>query len=118
MGSALLAPAAQAGWTRPFVLVKPGTVDFLPTILELMGGKTPASVEGASLTPFFTSKDAATAVSYAETLYPKINMGWVELRAIRTNRWKYIRAPRPELYDLSDDAGETKNVLARRARRC
>jgi choline-sulfatase len=88
------------------------TVDFLPTILELMGGKTPASVEGASLTPFFGSKDAAaTAVSYSETLYPKINMGWVELRAIRTNRWKYIRAPRPELYDLSDDAGETKNVI-------
>jgi choline-sulfatase len=88
------------------------TVDFLPTILELMGGKTPASVEGASLTPFFGSKDAAaTAVSYAETLYPKINMGWVELRAIRTNRWKYIRAPRPELYDLSEDAGETKNVI-------
>ncbi len=87
------------------------TVDFLPTILDLMGGKIPAAVEGASLTPFFQSKDAATAVSYAETLYPKINMGWVELRAIRTNRWKYIRAPRPELYDLSDDPGETKNVI-------
>jgi choline-sulfatase len=90
------------------------TVDFLPTILELMGGKTPAAVEGASLTPFFASasKDAAaTAVSYGETLYPKINMGWVELRAIRTNRWKYIRAPRPELYDLSDDPSETKNVI-------
>jgi len=88
------------------------TVDFLPTILELMGGKTPAVVEGASLTPFFGSKDAsAAAVSYAETLYPKINMGWAELRAIRTNRWKYIRAPRPELYDLSDDPGETKNVI-------
>jgi choline-sulfatase len=87
------------------------TVDFLPTILDLMGSKTPAPVEGASLTPFFASKDAATAVSYAETLYPKINMGWVELRAIRTNRWKYIRAPRPELYDLSNDAGETNNVI-------
>jgi arylsulfatase A-like enzyme/Flp pilus assembly protein TadD len=91
------------------------TVDFLPTILELMGGKTPAPVQGVSLTPFFTSQDAATAVSYAETLYPKINMGWAELRAIRTNRWKYIRAPRPELYDLSDDAGETKNVIQNHA---
>ena len=87
------------------------TVDFLPTILELMGGTPPAAVQGTSLTPFFRSKDAATGVSYAETLYPKINMGWVELRAIRTNRWKYIRAPRPELYDLLDDAGETRNVI-------
>ena len=87
------------------------TVDFVPTILDLMGGKASASVQGVSLAPLFQSKDADTAVSYAETLYPKINMGWTELRAIRTNRWKYIRAPRPELYDLSTDAGETKNVI-------
>jgi arylsulfatase A-like enzyme/Flp pilus assembly protein TadD len=87
------------------------TIDFLPTILELMGGKAPVTVQGASLMPFFTGKDAGTAVSYAETLYPKINMGWAELRAIRTNRWKYIRAPKPELYDLSQDAAEHNNVI-------
>src|ERR1022692_5309326 len=39
-------------------------------------------------------------------------MGWAELRGIRTNQWKYIRAPRPELYDLTRDPGETNNVLA------
>src|SRR5690349_11321347 len=76
-----------------------------------MGGKAPATAEGASLTPFFIGKDAPTAISYAETLYPKINMGWAELRAIRTNRWKYIRAPKPELYDLSQDAAEHNNVI-------
>lgn len=87
------------------------TIDFLPTILELMGAKTPAAVQGASLTPSFTAKEVPTAVSYAETLYPKINMNWAELRAIRTNRWKYIRAPKPELYDLSQDAAEANNVI-------
>ena len=87
------------------------TIDFLPTILELMGAKAPAAVQGASLTPSFTAKEVPTAVSYAETLYPKINMNWAELRAIRTNRWKYIRAPKPELYDLSQDAAETSNVI-------
>jgi arylsulfatase A-like enzyme/Flp pilus assembly protein TadD len=87
------------------------TIDFLPTVLDLMGGRAPASVQGVSLTPYFQGKDAATAVSYAETLYPKINMGWAELRAIRTNHWKYIRAPKPELYDLSQDAAETRNVI-------
>jgi len=86
------------------------TIDFLPTILALMGGRPPAAVQGVSLTPSFAGKDSAT-LSYAETLYPKINMGWAELRAIRTNRWKYIRAPKPELYDLSQDPGETHNVI-------
>ena len=87
------------------------TIDFLPTVLELMGGKAPASVQGASLLPSFTGSDTPAAVSYAETLYPKINMGWAELRAIRTNHWKYVRAPKPELYDLSLDPAETTNVI-------
>ncbi len=87
-------------------------IDFLPTVMELLGGKPPAAVQGASLTPYFARKKAGTGVSYAETLYPKINMGWAELRAIRTDRWKYIRAPKPELYDLQQDPGETTNVIA------
>jgi arylsulfatase A-like enzyme/tetratricopeptide (TPR) repeat protein len=88
------------------------TIDLLPTIVELLGGRTAASVEGSSLIPLFTGKDSNTEISYAETLFPKITMGWAELRGIRTNRWKYIRAPKPELYDLSQDPGETRNVLA------
>ena len=88
------------------------TVDFLPTILELLGSPAPVGVEGASLTPLFHGKDANTDISYAETLFPKINLGWAELRAVRTNQWKYIRAPKPELYDLSRDPMESKNVLA------
>ncbi len=87
------------------------TIDFLPTILGLLGGGAPAGVEGSSLIPLFRGKDAGTAISYAETLFPKINLGWAELRAIRTNQWKYIRAPKPELYDLSHDPQEAKNVL-------
>lgn len=87
------------------------SVDLLPTVLELLGAKAPASIQGASLLPSFTGGETPTAVSYAETLYPKINMGWAELRAIRTNRWKYVRAPKPELYDLSSDPAETSNVI-------
>ena len=33
------------------------TIDFLPTMLDLMGGKPPATVEGVSLTPYFAGKD-------------------------------------------------------------
>src|SRR5262249_44516545 len=54
---------------------------------------------------------APASDAYLETLYPKINLGWAELRSIRTNRWKYIRAPKPELYDLQQDPAETANVI-------
>jgi arylsulfatase A-like enzyme/Tfp pilus assembly protein PilF len=89
------------------------SIDFLPTLLELMGGKAPDQVQGASLAPAFTGKLIATGTSYAETLYPKMNMGWAELRAIHTDDWEYVRAPQPELYDLTRDPGETTNVIER-----
>src|ERR1017187_6696692 len=60
-------------------------IDFLPTILALMGGQAPAAVQGVNLAPYFAGKESLATVSYAETLYPKINMGWAELRALRTN---------------------------------
>ncbi len=107
----------------PFLMAGPGipagmrvkqqarSIDFLPTLLKLMGGRAPGYVQGVSLTPAFSGGSVETDIAYAETLYPKMNMNWSELRAIRTNRWKYIRAPRPELYDLAADPGETSNVI-------
>jgi choline-sulfatase len=87
-------------------------VDFLPTVLELVGGPAPRDVQGTTLTPALAGKDVAAAgYSYAETLYPKINHGWAELRGMRTSRWMYIRAPKPELYDLAQDPAETANVI-------
>ena len=91
------------------------TIDFLPTLLEVLGGRAPGYVQGVSLVPTFSGKTVATDISYAETLYPKMNMNWSELRAIRTVRWKYIRAPHPELYDLSSDPGELSNVIQEHA---
>ena len=88
------------------------TIDLLPTILDLLGGKAPAEVQGVSLKPSFNSTADPAPVSYVESMYPRLNMGWAELRGIRTNRWKYVRAPKPELYDLAVDPGESNNVIA------
>jgi arylsulfatase A-like enzyme/Flp pilus assembly protein TadD len=109
----------------PFLLSGPGvpagarvtqqvrTIDLLPTLLELLGGLPPAGVQGVSLVPALEGSEVATEPSYHETLFPKMNMGWAELRALRTSRWKYIQAPRPELYDLAADPKETTNVIER-----
>ena len=49
---------------------------------------------------------------YSETFAPLLDFGWSPLRAIRLGQWKYIAAPKPELYDLSSDPGENNNVIA------
>ena len=87
------------------------TIDILPTVLDLMGGAGPAECQGRSVTPLFSGKPVPAQSSYGETIYPKMNMHWAELRAVRTDRWKYIRAPKPELYDLEHDPAETKNII-------
>ncbi|MCW5980764.1 MAG: sulfatase-like hydrolase/transferase [Bryobacteraceae bacterium] len=91
------------------------TIDLLPTLMDLMGGTAPADVQGTSLTPAFSGKEVPTTYAYAETLFPKMNMGWSELRAVRTTKWKYIQAPKPELYDLEQDPHERNNVIATNA---
>lgn len=49
---------------------------------------------------------------YAETLLPSLQFGWSSLRSIRDGRYKYIEAPRPELYDLQSDPGEKENLYS------
>ncbi len=48
---------------------------------------------------------------YAETFVPRLHYGWSELRSL--TRWphKLVSAPKPELYDLSKDPGETGNRI-------
>jgi arylsulfatase A-like enzyme/Flp pilus assembly protein TadD len=87
------------------------TIDVLPTVLELLGVKAPGGLQGRSLLAGMGGK-GTPSWSYEETLYPKINMGWAELRGVRSDKWKYIRAPRPELYDLVRDPNETSNVAS------
>ena len=87
------------------------TIDLLPTILDLLGDKTSSAVQGASLVPAFTGKPVATEYSYEETMYPKFIMHWASLRGIHTSEWMYVRAPKPELYDLKTDPAELHNVI-------
>ena len=79
-------------------------VDLGATLLSLAGA--PASLPGASL---LGAADAARPL-YAETLAPRFDFGWSELRAIRAGRHKFIRAPRSELYDVEADPGEMRNL--------
>jgi choline-sulfatase len=91
------------------------SVDLMPTVLELLG--VPAvPTSGASRAGVLAHGGRIPDnESYAESLYGEIHFGWARLRALRSPEWKYIEAPRPELYRLPEDPGETRNVLASRA---
>jgi tetratricopeptide (TPR) repeat protein len=46
-----------------------------------------------------------------ETFYPRENFGWSELVGQVSGRWKFIQAPRPEVYDLEKDPEERQNLF-------
>ncbi len=48
--------------------------------------------------------------SYSETFYPFSSFGWSPLHSIETAGFHFIEAPKPELYDLKNDPGETRNL--------
>ena len=62
-----------------------------------------------------TADAPGVPVSLAESWYPRLHFGWSELRSARVGEWKYIAAPKPELYDLRGDRGERKNLVHDRA---
>ena len=86
-------------------------VDTTPTVLEMLGLPALAGVTGQSLSAAITRGEPATPrTTYAESLTPLIHYQWSDLRVLRDGPWKYILAPRPELYDLAADPGETRDL--------
>ncbi len=87
------------------------TTDIMPTILGLLGIAAPAGLDGDSLEPLINGSEAAARTVIGETNYP-LRFGWAPLRSIRKEGFKFIEAPKPELYDLHGDPGESNNRYA------
>jgi choline-sulfatase len=84
------------------------TTDILPTVLDLLDIAAPAALAKRSLRGDFAEAKENDRVVFGETDYP-LRFGWAPLRAIRSGGFKFIEAPRPELYDVGKDPGELKN---------
>ena len=93
----------------PSVVSTPVTLaDVAPTILEL-AGQAALDGDGVDLTGAMRGDPLRARELYAESFAPFLDFGWSPLRALRTGPWKFIEAPRRELYQMTDDPGETRN---------
>lgn len=98
-------------------LVQP--VDLMPTILDAMGVKRPTG-DGVSLKPFLAgesvrTRDAAFTGSHVGATHPLRPGGHLR---VSTQKWALVFPPeiagereRPMLFDLTNDPGETRNVI-------
>lgn len=88
-------------------------IDLTPTLLDLAGIPPLAGAQGQSLLPLARGGRQGPASAYSETYFPLFFMNWAPLRAIQDDRWKFIDAPAPELYDLATDPHERSNLATR-----
>ena len=107
----------------PFLLHVPGLsrsshvkgvvrhIDLVPTILDLMGFQPPKELQGRSLLPLINGQKDPARVAYSESIYAELHYGWSPVKSITTEQYKYIDAPKAELYDRIQDPDETNNLI-------
>ncbi len=112
--------------TVPLAFIQPGRVpaglrigdicrmqDVLPTILKLLGIRSPAPVDGHSLVPLMQNRDRTPEPEFYIT-----ECTWMRKHGWRTPEWKLIQALEPdlhfkpeiELYNLIADPQENHNL--------
>lgn len=110
----------------PWILAGPGIpkggrvdalaslVDVAPTLLARTGLSGLAGAEGRDLSPWIDggAPPESERVVYAESLATRLDHGWAPLHAARSLRHLYVRAPRPELYDVRSDPRQQHDLLA------
>ncbi len=99
-------PANRRGGERVSAPVE--LVDIVPTIRSVAGLPEALGLHGLDL----TGAVPADRSIYSETLYPRLHLGWSELRSLEGARWHYIESPHPELFDMKADPAEASNILS------
>ena len=111
----------EGGIRVPFIAYWPGKIkpgvsdqplafwDLLPTLAEIVGQPAPAGIDGNSMLPTLLGRGAQRQHEYFYWEFHERGFA----QAIRMNQWKGVRKTgqaKLELYDLSNDPGETRNV--------
>lgn len=70
----------------------------------------PTLTSGTALIAMAEGRVETGRTIYSETLYPRLHLGWSELRSLVSDRYHYIESPQPELFDVVADPLEKRNV--------
>jgi arylsulfatase A-like enzyme/Flp pilus assembly protein TadD len=90
-------------------------IDLVPTVLDLVGAAKRPELRGRSLAPLLRGTGTLPDTGiYAEALYSRYHFGWSELYALTDSRYRLIRAPRDQLFDLERDPSESASIAAER----
>jgi tetratricopeptide (TPR) repeat protein len=82
-------------------------VDIAPTLLEIAALPIPSQMQGQSLLRIAKAGGGSSGDQpvYSRADLPQRGFGWSPLESWRAGKYLYIRAPKPELYDLAADPG-------------
>ena len=94
------------------VSTKVRLVDIAPTVLEIAAIAVPSQMPGQSLLRIAKASGGSSndQPAYSRADLPQRGFGWSPLESWRASKYLYIRAPKPELYDVAADPGATHNL--------
>jgi tetratricopeptide (TPR) repeat protein len=102
-------PASKLAITR--VAAKVRLVDIAPTLLEIAAIPVPSQMQGQSLLRIAKAGGSGgDQPVYSRSDLPQRGFGWSPLESWRAGKYLYIRAPKPELYDLTADPLAARNL--------
>jgi choline-sulfatase len=101
-------PQGQLGGKRVSGRVR--LLDIAPTVLEAARVPVPSQMQGQSLLRIASTNPDVDQPVYARSDFSQQAFGWSPLESWRAGKYLYIRAPKPELYDLATDPGATRNL--------
>jgi tetratricopeptide (TPR) repeat protein len=102
-------PGAEEAGRRVPDLVQ--QIDIVPTILDLAKAPIPGNLRGRSLTSLFAGDTREALPVYSESLYAHYHFGWGAITTVTDGQYRFISAPREELYDLRSDPDERHNLI-------
>lgn len=108
----LLIRLPEAHPTPKQVAAKVRLVDVAPTLLEIAAIPVPSQMQGQSLLRIAKAGGGSSGdqPAYSRGDLSQRGFGLSPLESWRAGKYLYIRAPKPELYDMTADRGATHNL--------